>query len=80
MLGHRVSVKILLVYIRKCLALNSKHIKDLAIGFYEYERLWAGMGLPTLIRCSHQNSCGFGLGFIIRKLYISFLQGINQLR
>lgn len=78
-LGHRVSGKILLVYIRKCLALNSKHIKDLAISFYEYERLWAGMGLPTLIRCWHQNSCGFGVGFIIRKLHINFLQGINQL-
>ena len=50
-LGHRVSGKILLVYIRKCLAQNSKHIKDLAISFYEYERLWAVMGLPNLIRC-----------------------------
>lgn len=78
-LGHRVSGKILLVHIRKCLAVNSKHIKDLAISFYEYERLWAGMGLPTLIRCWHQNSCGFGVGFIIRKLHINFLQGINQL-
>lgn len=78
-LGHRVSGKILLVCIRKCLALNSKHIKDLAISFYEYERLWAVMGLPNLIRCWHQDSCGFGFGFIIRKLHISFLQGINQL-
>lgn len=78
-LGHRVSGKVLLVYIRKCLALNSKHIKDLAISFYEYEKLWAVMGLPNLIRCWHQDSCGFGFGFIIRKLNINFLQGINQL-
>lgn len=49
--GHGVSGEILLVCIRKCLALNSKHIKDLTASFYEYEGLRAGMGLPNLISC-----------------------------